>query len=127
MPFSMNWRLITTNVQRVHEVALATQLSRVVARAAGGRRVAAVNIEVGALRQVVPDSLAYAWTFVIKNTSLDGARLNVDWLDAEIECAAGHRSRVNASAYLDLRCPQCEEPTRVVSGEQFRVVDIEVD
>lgn len=131
MPRTVIRRLITTNVQPVHEVALATQLSRVVGRAAAGRRVAQVNIEVGALRQVVPDSLTYAWIFVIRGTELDGAKLHVDWIPAEIECAAGHRTRVDGERYLDLRCPNCPDgkntATRVVAGEEFRVIDLEVE
>ncbi|WIM68287.1 hydrogenase maturation nickel metallochaperone HypA [Corynebacterium breve] len=111
----------------MHEVALATQLSHVVARHAEGRRVCAVDIEVGALRQVVPATLAYAWRFVVKDTVLQDAQLNITWVDAEIACSSGHHTRLDATDYLDVRCPTCASPTTVIAGEEFRVIDIEVD
>ncbi len=111
----------------MHEVALATQLSEVVARHTAGRHVTEVHIEVGALRQVVPETLAHAWGFVVRGTQLGDARLAVDWIDAEMVCANGHHTRLDASLYLDLTCPQCPAHTRVVRGEEFRVIDVEVD
>ncbi|WP_313286519.1 hydrogenase maturation nickel metallochaperone HypA/HybF [Corynebacterium vitaeruminis] len=111
----------------MHEVALSTELARVVARAAKGRRVRQVNLRIGALRQVVPSSMEYAWGFVTAATPLEGARLHIDWIDAVIECEQGHRTVLDASSYLDLSCPRCDGPTRVVAGEEFQVVDLEVE
>ena len=54
--------------ESVHEVALSTQLARLVSNAAEGRQVFTVRLEIGALRQVVPETLVYAWGFVTKNT-----------------------------------------------------------
>lgn len=106
---------------------MSTELARVVTRAARGRTVRQVNLRIGALRQVVPASLDYAWGFVTASTPLEGAALVVDWIDAAIECARGHRTQLDAASYLDLACPQCDAPTTVVAGEEFQVVDIEVD
>lgn len=110
----------------MHEVALSTQLAQVVSRAAGGRAVTAVNIRVGALRQVVPETLSYAWGFVTKNGPLEGSVLNVDWVPATIRCERGHERTLNATEYLDVRCRECDAATQVVAGEEFAVVDIEV-
>lgn len=111
----------------VHEVALSTQLAGVVTRAAQGRKVRVINLRIGALRQVVPTSMEYAWGFVTAGTALEGARLAIDWRPGVIECAAGHRTTLDPHAYLDLGCPLCEQPTTVIQGEEFQVVDLEVD
>lgn len=109
----------------VHEVALSTQLARVVSRAAAGRTVRQVRVEVGALRQVVPETLAYAWRFVIQDTPLQSARLVILPVPLRVKCEAGHTTEVVGQ--LDLSCPHCDARTHIVSGEEFRVVDIDVD
>lgn len=109
----------------VHEVALSMQLAKVVAGAAKGRAVHTVHLRIGALRQVVPDTLSYAWSFVRRNVGLGEAELDIEWVPAVIECGNGHRAQVGP---LDgLLCPQCHQPGRVVSGEEFTIVDIDVD
>lgn len=110
----------------MHEVALSTQLAQVVSRAAGQREVTEVNIRVGALRQVVPETLTYAWGFVTKDGPLAGSVLNVEWVPAIVRCAWGHERTLDANEYLDVRCRECEAATEVVAGEEFAVVDIEV-
>lgn len=112
---------------RVHEVALSTQLASAVQRAAHGRVVRKVHVQVGALRQVVPTSLRYAWQFVTKGSTLDGALLDVEWVPAQISCLNGHIRTLDAQEYLDVRCQTCDAPTTVTRGEEFLVVDIEVD
>ena len=109
----------------VHEVALSTQLARVVNRAAHGKKVTDVHLEIGALRQVVPESLMYAWQFVVKGTPLDGVQLNVDWIPLVIRCDQGHITTVKEE--LNLMCPKCGKTTNIMSGKEFTVVDIEVE
>ncbi|ALA66820.1 hydrogenase maturation nickel metallochaperone HypA [Corynebacterium lactis] len=113
------------NLGFVHEVALSMQLAKVVTRAAEGRTVRCVHLRIGALRQVVPETLSYAWNFVSRDASLGEAKLDIDWVPAVIECPLGHRSEVGP---LDgLVCPECSQPGHVISGEEFTIVDIDVD
>lgn len=105
-------------------MALATQLARVVGRAASGRQVFTVRVAVGALRQVVPASLDYAWGFVIAGTPLEGADLQLQLIGVEVECSAGHITQVTGELSYD--CAQCQAPTRIVRGEEFTVLDIDV-
>lgn len=108
----------------VHEVALSTQLAGVVERAARGRKVLTVRIEVGVLRQVVPASLDYAWGFVIKGTPLDGAQLDVRWVPAVLRCSCGFEGEMGEE--INLLCPRCLAPAEILSGEEFRVTDMDV-
>ncbi|WP_330617125.1 hydrogenase maturation nickel metallochaperone HypA/HybF [Corynebacterium mendelii] len=109
----------------MHEVALATQLAKIVARAADGRRVLVVRLQVGALRQVVPQTLQFAWRFVTKDTVLGGAELQVDWIDLTIRCPAGHES--SSGDPFDRICPTCGQTGSTIRGDEFRVIDIDVD
>ena len=108
----------------MHEVALSEQLARVVSRAAAGRTVTAIRLYVGALRQVVPETLVHAWTFVSARSGLAGSELVINEIDAEVECDNGHRRVLRGIP--DVTCHQCDAPTRVIAGNEFRVVSIDV-
>lgn len=110
----------------MHEVALSHQLASAVQRAARGRTVLSVHLRIGALRQVVPESLEYAWGFVTKGSPMEKSEVRIDWVPAEIECSNGHRRILDPNEYLDVRCQECNAPTSVITGEEFAVVDIDV-
>ncbi|MFV8381136.1 hydrogenase maturation nickel metallochaperone HypA [Corynebacterium hindlerae] len=107
----------------MHEVALSTQLARAVTRAAGDAKVLQVRLSIGALRQVVPETLDYAWGFVVKDTPLADAELDIHWVPLQITCSAGH---VSEPQELDFTCPICGETAAVTGGNEFTIIDIEV-
>lgn len=107
----------------MHEVALSTQLARAVSRAAKGAKVYSVRMQIGALRQVVPETLKYAWGFVIKDTELAGATLDIHWVPLSVTCPNGHETQLD---YLDFTCPECGQPAEVTAGNEFTILDIEV-
>jgi hydrogenase nickel incorporation protein HypA/HybF len=59
----------------MHELSIAEAIVDVAVRHAAGRRVTKVEVSVGALRQVVPDALDFAFGLVARGTALDGAEL----------------------------------------------------
>ena len=61
----------------MHELSIAEAIVDVAARHAAGRRVLRVEVKVGHLRQVVPDSLCFAFGLVAQGTALDGAELAI--------------------------------------------------
>ena len=48
----------------MHELSLCNAIQGVVERARGDRAVTHVHLQVGQLRQVVPQTLEYCWTLV---------------------------------------------------------------
>ncbi|APT84026.1 hydrogenase maturation nickel metallochaperone HypA [Corynebacterium aquilae] len=109
----------------MHEVALSQQLAGAVARAASGRRVLSVNLRIGALRQVVPESLAHAWTFTTSGTPLAGSALEVEWMDAVMTCACGFSGVI--SGEFSALCPECDAIGTIEQGNEFQLVSIDVD
>lgn len=109
----------------MHEVALGEQLARVVTKAAAGRTVYTVVVEVGALRQVVPPALQQAWQVLIKGTPLAQAKLDLQLLPGVLRCPAGHETVV-AEQYTRL-CGSCDLPAQVIQGLEFRVVELELE
>jgi len=108
----------------VHELSVCEAIARVVRARVEGRRVLAVQLRVGALRQVVPDTLAFCWDLTVRDTDLDGARLDVEPVPAELACAdCGARSVLSRFV---MHCPACGGPASVVAGDELDVVAVEV-
>jgi hydrogenase nickel incorporation protein HypA/HybF len=109
----------------MHELALARAVLDVAREHADGRPVESVEVRVGALRQVVPDSLAFAFGVLARDTPLEGARLRVEQVPVRIRCAG-----CAGQAELDgfpLACPACgSRDVRVIAGEEFVVQSLEV-
>ena len=68
----------------VHELSLSGAIVNTVVKHAQERAVSVVNLRVGALRQVVPDTLDFYFGFVAKGTVCEGARLEQELLPARV-------------------------------------------
>jgi hydrogenase nickel incorporation protein HypA/HybF len=109
----------------MHELALARGVLEAALAHAGGRRVTQVEVTVGALRQVVPDSLAFNFEILARATACEGARLHQRLVAARLRCACGHEWELREPSFA---CPACGgSRVRVVAGEELRVESIEVD
>jgi hydrogenase nickel incorporation protein HypA/HybF len=110
----------------VHELSLSSAIVNTVVKHADGRRVSVVNLRVGHLRQVVPDSLEFYFEFVARGTVCEGARLELELVPAVLRCDA-----CAAGWEMDLpffRCPECGSgEVTVESGNEFEVESIEVE
>ena len=110
----------------MHELSLCQSIHRIVDRAREGRPVEVVNLRVGRLRQVVPETLAYCWTLVIDGGPLAGSRLEVDQVPVVLDCADCGRRTTLADALL-LTCGCCGSGSiSVVSGEELLVTSIDL-
>ena len=75
----------------MHELSISSAIVDTALRHAAGRRVTEVSVQVGALRQVVPDSLAFYFEIVARDTACDGARLELELIRAWMRCpTCGH-------------------------------------
>jgi hydrogenase nickel incorporation protein HypA/HybF len=110
----------------VHELALSSAIVNTVAKHANGQRVTAVNLRVGRLRQVVPDTLAFYFEFVARDTVCEGAQLEQEVIDARLRCnTCAHTWEIEIPAF---RCPACGGgEVEVASGDEFEVESIEVE
>ena len=70
----------------MHELSLSSAILETVERHAAGRRVSRVTMTVGALRQVVPDSLDFYFEIVSRDTVCDGAELRQTLVDGRARC-----------------------------------------
>ena len=126
----------------MHELALSSAIVDTAVRHAGGRRVVDVRMRIGALRQVVPDSLAFYFEIVSRDTPCEGARLDYELVGAELACPmcgerwdpapqpiARHGSEFDAlDTVPTFRCPACRGAGgEVMRGDEFHVESITVE
>jgi hydrogenase nickel incorporation protein HypA/HybF len=110
----------------VHELSVSSAIVDTAVRHAEGRRVTAVHVRLGRLRQVVPASLAFYFELVARETVCEGARLDQEVVPAVLRCDACARSWEVELPFF--RCPGCGTGDVVVaSGEELEVATIEVE
>jgi hydrogenase nickel incorporation protein HypA/HybF len=110
----------------MHELSLSSAIVNTVVKHAEGRRVLVVELRVGKLRQVIPDTLEFYFEFVARGTLCEGARLDQQVIEARLRCnECGHEWEIEIPAF---RCPQCTgSHVEIVSGNEFEVEAIEVE
>jgi hydrogenase nickel incorporation protein HypA/HybF len=98
-----------------------------VVRHAEGRRVTAVQVRLGHLRQVVPSSLAFYFELVSRETVCEGARLDQEIVPAALRCEdCAHAWEIEDMPFF--RCPRCgSAQVTVETGEELEVASIEVE
>jgi hydrogenase nickel incorporation protein HypA/HybF len=110
----------------VHELSLADAILAIARDHAGARRVTAVDVRIGRLRQVVPDALEFAFELVASGTNAEGATLRVEHVAARVACAGcGAATEVTAFPLLCARCGSSD--VAVVAGEELQVESIDVE
>jgi len=110
----------------VHELSIADAVVELAARHAAGRRVTRVEVKVGHLRQVVPDSLAFAFELVADGTVVEGAELVLEEVPAAGRCrACGAESPLRE---FPLCCAACGGlDVEVIRGEELLVDSLELE
>jgi hydrogenase nickel incorporation protein HypA/HybF len=112
----------------MHELSIAQSIVDIVGQYVPpeqGAEVRTVNVRVGALAGIVPESLAFCFTAITAGTPLAHAALAVDFIPYRVCCAACRTTSL-AEPGLAL-CPHCASAeTTVLSGTELQVVDIEM-
>jgi hydrogenase nickel incorporation protein HypA/HybF len=110
----------------VHELSIASAIIDTAIRHADERRVTAVHLRVGQLRQVVPASLDFYFGHVARGTLCEGARLEQEVVAARLRCGAcGEEWALEAA---DFRCPFCgRAEVAVAGGDELEVESIDVE
>jgi hydrogenase nickel incorporation protein HypA/HybF len=109
----------------VHELSICNAIARTATTHADGQAVSQVTVQIGHLRQVVPDSLQFSWELVSRERGLEDAELVVEEVPAVVECrVCGARSTLDVPVVVCGSCGALD--VTLVSGEELLVVSIDV-
>ncbi len=109
----------------MHELSLSRAIVETATRYANACRVVQVGVTIGALRQVVPESLVYSFEILARGTVCEGAVLEPRLIPARMRCACGEEWELEEPSLL---CPVCGGgQTTVLDGDQLSVDSIEVE
>jgi hydrogenase nickel incorporation protein HypA/HybF len=109
----------------VHELAITQSLVSTVAERVGHSKVRRVRLVVGRLSGVVPDAVMFCFDVCTKDTPLEGARLEIDEVAARARCRECHRESVIEDP-IPL-CPCGSPDIALLSGQELRIQEVEVD
>jgi len=110
----------------MHELSLCRSIYSIVDRARVGRPVESVQVRVGHLRQVVPETLSWCWGVVVEDTPIAGSRLDVEHVPIELHCQECG-CRTTALERLILVCAGCGSGSvTVLRGEEMLVTSVQL-
>jgi hydrogenase nickel incorporation protein HypA/HybF len=110
----------------VHELSIAEALAaQVLSHAPAGARVREVEIRIGAMRGLEPDSLGMCWEAVTFGTPMAGSSLKMDLLPWSIRCSVCGREWTSPVPFVSCACGN---PTPAPLGtDELDLIAITVD
>ena len=108
----------------MHELAIAESVIDAVTQRLPGAKVTCVHLEIGALSGVMADSIRFCFDMATEGTGMEGARLEISEPPAECRCrACGAEFQPDSPVVL---CPCGSPDVAVLSGEQLKIVSVQV-
>ena len=113
----------------MHEMGIALQIVEIASASLppdlGAARVAAVNLKIGKLAAVVPESLRFCFDVAIKDTPLAGAKLVIEEVPVVARCQdCNARWTIDEPVFI---CQTCQSGSLdILSGRELDIESIEV-
>lgn len=113
----------------MHEMGIALQIVEIAVGSLpadlGEARVAAINLKIGKLAAVVPESLRFCFDVAIKDTLLAGAKLVIEEMPVVARCKdCQARWTIDQPVFI---CQTCESGSlEILSGRELDIESIEV-
>ncbi len=114
----------------MHEMGIALEVIKI-AKASipadmAGARIVRVNLMVGKLSAVIPDSLRFCFEVAGKDTALAGAELAIEEIPVKIRCdACGNKWQTETPVF---RCKKCDSGSvSILSGRELDIRSIEIE
>ncbi len=114
----------------MHEYSIAVEICDSAIRVAEENHAASVStieLEIGELAMINQDQLTFCMESIVKGTLLDGMKLDIDEIKAEIRCGCGYTGRaVDDSLISYIVCPQCGSTAELIRGREIIIKEITV-
>ena len=110
----------------MHEMSITQGIIDLCIEHAGGRRIRSLDVEIGELSSAVPEAIEFCFEACSRETLLEGARLNIVRVPGMGQCQECGQETPLTERYDPCRYCGSNRVT-VVTGEELRVREIEVD
>ena len=113
----------------MHEMGIALEIIDIATASIppdlAGVPIARVNLNIGKLSAVVPESLRFCFEIAARDTALAGAELHIAEISVVARCAAcRHQWTVEDPVF---RCPTCDATDlKIISGRELDIQSIEI-
>jgi hydrogenase nickel incorporation protein HypA/HybF len=113
----------------MHEMGIATEIVRIVTESIpadiADPKVARINLKVGKLAAVVPQSLQFCFEIAAEQTAAEGAELNIEEITVSARCDQCRHMWEILEPVFD--CPACGSTTiEMLSGRELDIESIEL-
>lgn len=113
----------------MHELSIALGIVKIAeeeSRKAAARKVVSIELEIGSMAGIELDALEFAWPVAVKDTVLQDATREIDWIEAKARCAECQTEFDVENSYDT--CPQCNSYFKdIYKGKELRVKSLEVE
>ncbi len=112
----------------MHELSIALGIIKIAedeTRKADATKVEKIELQIGALSGVELDALDYVWEQAVKDTVLEGAELEIDFVSGKARCLECQTEFSMEKVYDN--CPKCQSYFKeIISGKELLVKALEV-
>ena len=114
----------------MHEMGIAMQLVKIATDAIpkdmDKLQVEKVNLRLGKLSSVVPDSLKFCFEIIIKDTLLAGAKLYIEEIEVTARCNDCNTKWTITGPVF--KCEKCKSGNiKILSGQELEISSIEIE
>ena len=112
----------------MHELSIALGIVKIAEderKKANAKQVDRIELEIGALSGIELDSLDFVWPMAVKDTALEKAKYEVDFINGKAECLECGQAYPIENLFDN--CPTCSGYFKdVIAGKELRVKALEV-
>ncbi len=113
----------------MHELGIISNIFKIIEQVAEENKlikITKVQVKLGQLQQIVPETLAFAFEAVAKGTKAESAVLDVEYVPVKMKCnQCGDEFFVEEHVYI---CPECSETgLTMLQGMEIILESVEGD
>jgi len=113
----------------MHEMGVAQQLVQIaldsIPNDIENPKIEIVNLKIGKLASVVEHSLTFCFEIITKDTPMEDAKLNIDFIAVTVHCkSCDNNWEVKGPVF---KCPYCEDgDVEMITGREIEITSLEL-
>lgn len=115
----------------MHELPITKSIFKSVikkAEVAGAKSITRVVLEIGILRDFIPDLVQKYWDFISPGSIAEGSKIEIIEINAQAQCGqCGAEYTIRREDMFESKCPACGyRYGKLLSGDELKIKGIEI-